>query len=555
MSTLFRTKNLDQLQRDADLQSEGGRHLKRSLGAFDVVMLGIGAIIGAGIFATIGTAAAGDLARPGAGPALILSFVLTAIACGFAALCYAEFAAMVPISGSAYTYSYATLGELVAWIIGWDLIIEYAVGNVAVAISWANYFKTFVAGFGIIIPDWISTDYRTAGKIPGLFESAPHMFGVPIVFNLPAIAIVALITIILVIGVRESARANAGMVVIKLIVLSVFVFVGFQYVKPANWTPFAPNGWAGVQAGAAIVFFAYIGFDAVSTVAEEVKNPKRDLPIGIIGSLIVCTIIYIIVAAVFTGIIPYDVLVKTLATSQAEPLTLALQYANIEKWGNFFVGLVAFGSVVAHTAVLLVFQMGQPRIFFSMSRDGLLPPVFSRIHPRFQTPHVSTILTGVAVGVCSMFTSIDEMVDLTNIGTLFAFVLVCIGIIILRKRDPNRPRSFKVAWVPLTPAWLFALYTLWGYDAMHPLTRIILMLISVMGLAGNIAALTQKLKGEPISDWLKTDLALAGVLSCVYLMDGLPGITWGRFGLWLLVGLVIYYFYGFRHSRLREKTK
>ena len=491
---LFRTKSLDTLIHESEVPQH---QLKRVLGSFDVVMLGIGAIIGAGIFATIGTAAAGDIARPGAGPALILSFVVTAVACGFAALCYAEFASMVPISGSAYTYSYATMGELVAWIIGWDLIIEYAVGNVAVAISWANYFKTFVGGFGIVIPDWLSTDYRTAGKIPGLLESAPHVFGIPVVFNILAIGIVALITILLVIGIRESARTTTFMVIIKLIVLGVFVAVGMKYVKPENWTPFAPNGWAGIQAGAAIVFFAYIGFDAVSTVAEEVKNPKRDLPIGIIGSLIICTIVYIVVAAVFTGIIPYSALVKTLATSQAEPLTLALQYANIGNWGNFFVGLVAFGSVIAHTAVLIVFQLGQPRIFFSMSRDGLLPASFAKVHPRFRTPHVTTIFTGVAVGVCAMFTSIDEMVDLTNIGTLFAFVLVCIGILILRKRDPDRKRSFRVPFVPVIP--------------------------------------------------------ILGVLSCFYLMLGLPWVTWLRFGLWLLVGLLIYFTFGRRRSRLASQ--
>src|SRR5437867_10791818 len=307
-------------------ESEHSEHrLKKALGPVDVTALGIGAIIGAGIFATIGTAAAGDATRLGAGPGLILSFILTGIACGFAALCYAEFAAMIPISGSAYTYAYATLGELVAWIIGWDLIIEYAVGNVAVAISWGNYFKTLVAGFGIVIPDWLSTDYRTAARLPGLFASAPHIFGVPIVFNILAFGIVALITIVLVIGIRESASLNSGMVMLKLVVLAFFVVVGWAYTQPANWRPFAPNGWAGVQAGAAIVFFAYIGFDAVSTVAEEVRDPKRDLPIGIIGSLIICTIIYIIVAVIFTGIIPYDVLVKTLATQQAEPLTLALQ--------------------------------------------------------------------------------------------------------------------------------------------------------------------------------------------------------------------------------------
>jgi APA family basic amino acid/polyamine antiporter len=491
MKNFFRVKRLDSILAE---ERNSKDKLKRVLGAFDVVMLGIGAIIGAGIFATIGTAAAGDLLRPGAGPSLIVSFVLTGIACGFAALCYAEFASMVPISGSAYTYSYATLGEVVAWIIGWDLIIEYAVGNVAVAISWANYFKTFVSGFGIIIPDWISTDFRTAGKIPGLIDSAPHIFGMPIVFNILSFGIVAAITVVLVIGIKESARTNTIMVLIKLVVLSLFIIVGFHYVKPANWSPFAPNGWAGIQAGAAIVFFAYIGFDAVSTVAEEVKNPKRDLPIGIIGSLIICTIFYIIVAAVFTGIIPYSALVKTLATSQAEPLTLAIQYANIQTWGNFFVGVIAFGSVVAHTAVLLVFQMGQPRIFFSMSRDGLLPKSFSKVHPKYRTPYITTILTGAVVGITSMFTSIDEMVDLTNIGTLFAFILVCIGILILRKKDPIRERSFKTPFVPLVP--------------------------------------------------------LLGIISCLYLMLGLPWITWIRFAGWLMIGLFIYIFYGRNRSKL-----
>jgi APA family basic amino acid/polyamine antiporter len=495
---LFRTKSVDQLSGEAE---EPGHRLKKALGPIDVTALGVGAIIGAGIFATIGTAAAGDPSRPGAGPALILSFVITAVACGFAALCYAEFAAMIPISGSAYTYAYATLGELVAWIIGWDLIIEYAVGNVAVAISWGNYFKTLVAGFGINIPDWLSTDYRTAAKIPGLFASAPHIFGVPIVVNALAIGIVTLITIVLVIGIRESANMNTGMVILKLIVLAFFVAVGVGYVKGANFHPFMPNGWAGVQAGAAIVFFAYIGFDAVSTVAEETRNPSRDLPIGIIGSLVISTIVYIAVAAVFTGIIPFDALRQKLATEQAEPLTMALQYANIGRWANLFVGIVACGSVVAHTAVLLVFQMGQPRIFFSMARDGLLPQSFAKVHPRFRTPYVTTILTGVAVGVCAMFVSIDEMVDLTNIGTLFAFILVCIGIIILRVRDPQRPRAFKVPFYPVIP--------------------------------------------------------IMGVLSCIYLMHGLPTITWIRFAAWLVVGMAVYFSYGFSRSRLNrgERTK
>ena len=493
LSDLFKTKSLDKLTAEANEPKHG---LKRALGALDVTLLGIGGIIGAGIFATIGTAAAGDAARPGAGPALMLSFVLTAIACGFAALCYAEFAAMIPISGSAYTYAYATLGELIAWIIGWDLIIEYAVGNVAVAISWGNYFKTLVAGFGINIPAWLSTDYRTAAKIPGLFESAPHIAGIPIVFNILAFGIVTAITIVLVIGIKESAKINNGMVILKLIVLGFFCVVGLGYVKAANFTPFMPNGWGGVQAGAAIVFFAYIGFDAVSTVAEETKNPSRDLPIGIIGSLLISTVIYIAVAAVFSGIIPFDVLKQKLATEQAEPLTMALQYADTGRMANIFVGIVAFGSVVAHTAVLLVFQLGQPRIFFSMARDGLLPQWFAKVHPKYRTPHVTTILTGVLVGLFSMFVSIDEMVDLTNIGTLFAFVLVCIGIIVLRYREPNRPRAFKTPLVPLVP--------------------------------------------------------ILGVISCLWLMQGLPAVTWIRFGLWLAVGMVVYFLYGFRKSGLRR---
>lgn len=488
---LFRRKTLDRLTAEAE---EPNHRLKKALGPLDVTALGVGAIIGAGIFATIGTAAAGDPTRPGAGPGLILSFLLTAIACGFAALCYAEFAAMIPISGSAYTYAYATLGELVAWIIGWDLIIEYAVGNVAVAISWGNYFKTLISSFGLTVPDWLSTDYRTAGHIPGLFDRAPHIFGLPIVFNVLAFGIVTLITIVLVIGIRESASLNTGMVMLKLIVLGFFVIVGWGYMHTSNFHPFLPNGWAGVQSGAAIVFFAYIGFDAVSTVAEETCRPSRDLPIGIIGSLVISTVVYILVAAVFIGIIPFGVLRQKLATEQAEPLTMALQYANIQRWGDLFVGIVAFGSVVAHTAVLLVFQLGQPRIFFSMARDGLLPPSFAKVHPRFRTPHVTTILTGAVVGVCAMFTSIDEMVDLTNIGTLFAFILVCVGILILRKREPDRPRSFKTPGSPVTP--------------------------------------------------------LLGIVSCLYLMLGLPWITWLRFALWLIVGMVVYFSYGFRRSRL-----
>jgi APA family basic amino acid/polyamine antiporter len=495
---IFRTKNLDDILASAQ---EEGHKLKRTLGPINITLLGIGAIIGAGIFATVGTAAAGDAARPGAGPSLMLSFVITAVVCAFTALCYAEMAAMVPISGSAYTYSYATLGELVAWIIGWDLMLEYAIGNVAVAISWANYFRSFIEdAFGVSIPQWLSTDFRTARKIPGLIESAPHIFGVPIVFNLLAFGIVALITIVLVWGIKESAQFNAGMVMVKVLVLLFFITIALYFVSPSkmvtNWHPFQPMGWGGTLAGAAVVFFAYIGFDAVSTVAEETKNPARDLPIGIIASLVICTIFYVVVAAVFTGLIPYQELVRRLSTEQAEPLTMALNHvAPTAKWAS---AIVAFGSVIAHTAVLLVFQLGQPRIFFSMARDGLLPPVFAKVHPRFKTPHITTIFTGVIVGGFAAVMSIDEMVDLTNIGTLFAFVLVCIGIIILRYKEPGRHRPFKV----------------------------------------------------PFGAW---PLPTLGAVSCLFLMYYLPPTSWWRFVAWLLLGLAVYLSYSYSRSEIGKK--
>jgi len=492
MRGIFSTKNLDAILKDAEVPEQ---QLRRVLGPVQITLLGIGAIIGAGIFATIGTAAAGDVHRLGAGPGLMLSFVLAAVVCAFVALCYAEICAMVPISGSAYTYSYATLGELIAWIIGWDLIIEYAVGNVAVAISWANYFKTLMREAGFIIPDWLSIDFQTAHKIPGLIENAPHVLGIPIVFNLIAFLIVAAITIILLMGIRESAWFNAGMVAIKLVVLTFFIFISYKATHSSNWHPFMPNGFVGVFSGAAVIFFAYIGFDAVSTVAEEAKNPQKDMPIGIIASLIVCTIFYVIIAAVFTGMIPYGDLVKTLSSQQAEPLTLALQYANIGGWA---LTIVAFGSVVAHTAVLFVFQLGQPRIFFSMARDGLLPKMFSTVHPKYRTPWGSTILTGVAVGVAAMFSSLDEMVDLTNIGTLFAFILVCIGVIVLRKKDPGRVRPFRVPF----------------------------------GLV----------------------LPILGIIGCTFLIYYLPPTSWLRFAAWLNFGFVIYACYGSVRSKLTGRA-
>lgn len=501
-SGLFRRKDLASIRRDAE--SGGETRLKRSLGALDLISLGIGAIIGTGIFAVIGTAAAGGAGHLGAGPAVSLSFLLTAAACAFCALCYAEFAALVPISGSAYTYSYATLGELVAWIIGWDLIIEYAVGNVAVAIAWAAYFHQLLEGLSIHIPAWLSVDYRSALQAaqtvaasggspdPSLalpyeaWTTRPVILGIPVIFNLLAAGIVAAVTWILVIGIRESARANNVMVLLKVVILLFFIAVGAFYVRPENWTPFMPNGFAGVWTGASLIFFAYIGFDAISTAAEECRNPGRDMPIGIIGSLIVCTVIYIATAAVLTGIEPWHRL------GVADPLAEAFARLGLD-WAA---GVVAFGAVISMTAVLLVFQLGQPRIFFSMSRDGLLPPYFARVHPRYRTPHVTTISTGVVVGVVSAFANINEIVELTNIGTLFAFVLVCAGVIILRVTEPDAPRAFRTPLVPLVP--------------------------------------------------------LLGIGMCVYLMLGLPTVTWVRFGLWLAAGLVFYFLYGFWKSRLRR---
>lgn len=487
--SMFRTKSVDALLKDSQ---EGASRLHRVLGPIDVTMIGIGAIIGAGIFAMIGEAAVGASSGYPAGPALILSFLITSIACGFTALCYAELAAMVPISGSAYTYAYATMGELVAWIIGWDLIIEYAIGNVAVAISWSGYFNDFLKTLtGLEVPLWLRTDYRTFVQKGFELASAPHLLGFPVVFNLPAVAIVAFLTVVLVIGVKESSRFNDVMVAFKLAILALFIGVGFYYFKIENWTPFAPGGWKGVQVGAATVFFAYIGFDAVSTVAEETKDPKRDMPLGILGSLAICTLLYILVTIALTGMMPF----AELRGKITEPLVAGLEYNHASRW---IVGLVSFGAVVANTAVLLVFQMGQPRIFFAMSRDGLLPEYFARVHPRFKTPHVTTVWTGVAVAVLSAFCNLDEMANLCNIGTLFAFVLVCGGVIILRVKDPGRPRPFKVPFGVLFP--------------------------------------------------------VLGIGFCVFLMLGLGWVTWLRFKLWLLAGLIIYVLYGFKHSRLRAAS-
>jgi len=491
MSQLFRRKAI------SDLLPESAHTLKRVLGAGDLIMLAIGAVIGAGIFSSIGTAAAGEVlpsgevVRYGAGPALILSFILLGIVCGLAALCYAELAAMIPQAGSAYAYSYATLGELIAWIIGWDLILEYAVGNIAVAIAWSGYFMSLLSGFGLTMPAWLTHGYRTAllssdPAVHALLQSAPRVAGIPVLLNIPAAIIVMAITWLLYIGVRESARANNIMVVVKLLVLGFFVVLGGMHIDPANYKPFAPNGWAGIHQGAAIVFFAYIGFDAISTAAEETKNPQRNMPIGILGGLAICTLIYVIVGIVATGLVPYQQL------KASDPLARALVVAGLPtaSW------IVSFGAVVSLTAVLLVFQYGQPRIFLAMARDGLLPAWASKIHPKYRTPHVTTVVTGLVVALGALVMDENEIYDLTNIGTLAAFAIVCIGVLVLRYKDPDRPRPFRVPFV-----------------------------------------------------W---PVAVLGAAACIYTMIGLPTHAWERFGVWLAVGLLLYFVYGYRNSGLRR---
>jgi APA family basic amino acid/polyamine antiporter len=481
LGTLLRRKGVDACQADAD---RAEHRLKRSLGVLDLTALGIGAVIGAGIFSSPGTAAAGGGSHIAAGPALMVSYFLVAVACGFAALCYAEMASMVPVAGSAYTYAYVTLGEFVAWIIGWDLILEYAVGNVAVAVSWAEYFKSMLAGLGLHLPAWMSTTIDHARTTPGLMDAAPHLLGIPIVFNLPAGLIIAVLTVLLVLGVQESARVNTAMVVLKLVMVVGFVAVGAFYIAPENWHPFAPNGLQGVLSGASLIFFAYIGFDAISTTAEEARQPQRDIPRAMIATLAICTCLYVLVTAVLTGMVSW----KDLGVG--DPLAKALQTAGLQA----LAGVLSFGAVVAMTAVLLVFQLGQPRIFMVMARDGLLPPWAAKVHPRFRTPYVTTIITGVFVGVPAMFVDINEAIEFTNIGTLFAFVLVSLGVIALRRSDPRRPRPFRCPGVPWLP------------------------LLSVVG--------------------------------CTILMVYLPAITWYRFVVWQAVGIALYFLYGRRRSRL-----
>lgn len=536
--------------------------LQKNLGVWDLTAFGIAAVIGAGIFGTIGTAAVHG------GPAVSLLFVFTAIACGFSALCYAEFASRIPIAGSAYTYAYASFGELIAWIIGWDLIIEYCIGNIAVAIPWSDYFTNLMAGLGWKIPAWCSMDYLSASRAqetiqallregkaltPALLEAkeawltAPTLGNLRIIADIPAFSIVVIITALVYVGIKESKRANNMLVVLKLVIIVLVIGVGAFYVAPENWNPFAPNGISGVLKGVAGVFFAFIGFDAISTTAEECKEPQRDLPRAMIISLVVCTILYVLIALTLTGMVPYQEL------GVGDPLAYVFERVGLN-WMN---GLVSVSAVIAMASVLLVFQMGQPRIWMSMSRDGLLPAKFSQVHPKYKTPAFATVVTGVLVAIPALFMNLTEVTELSSIGTLFAFALVCGGVLLL-KRDKSLPKAkFQVPYVS---------GRIW-----FPL---ILVSLIVIGLRENDKLLTDYFflgadghsLGSKIPHWffgafcmmllvgsIKWKWSLIPVLGLffdLFLICELEWTNWMRFGLWLLAGLVIYGMYGYRKSKL-----
>jgi basic amino acid/polyamine antiporter, APA family len=512
---LFATKSIDKLISDSELPEHC---LKKTLGPLSLTALGVGAVIGSGIFTVIGTAIAGEKfdtssiintplldylihhnalsGRPGAGPAIAVSIVLVALVCALTGLCYAELASMIPIAGSAYTYTYATLGELVAWIIGWDLILEYAGSNMTVSVGFAAHMVDLLDWFGLHPPaTWISPAYLPSG-LQDLQGNVIYNPGWHFGFNIPAFLIVILITVVLVRGIRESAEANNAMVLLKIVAILAFVFAGAHFIKPVHYHPYSPNGWSGLLTGGSIIFFTYIGFDSVSTAAEECKRPQRDLPIGIIATLIVCTVLYVAVAVVLTGLVPWQSMVD-----DAAPVVNALKKLSLLPGGHslHWVRLVVLiGAMLGMISSILVFQMGQSRVWFAMSRDKLLPDIFSRVHPIFRTPAIATWVAGFVVGIPAGLFDIGTLADLSNIGTLFAFVLVSIGVVILRVRDPDRRRGFRVPGGPVIP--------------------------------------------------------VLSIIFCGLLMAGLPIITWARFVIWLVIGLAIYFGYSRHRTEFSPKN-
>ncbi len=559
-SQLLRRKNISAIRAELDsTEAEVGLH--RNLNLFDLVCFGIAAIVGAGIFSTIGSAASEG------GPAVSLLFILTALTCLFSALCYAEFAARVPVSGSAYTYAYAAFGELIAWIIGWALLMEYAIGNSTVAFSWSEYFSTFLSGFNIDLPNWIENDFFScaqaasrhaqgvaieANKLQAhelclaTWNSAPRLGGWPIIVDVPALLINVLVTALVYIGIKESKTASNIMVILKVCVVLAVIAVGAFYVKPENWSPFAPNGASGVLRGIAAVFFAYIGFDAISTTAEECKNPQRDLPKATIFTLIVCTILYIAIAMVLTGMVSYTEL------GVSDPLAYVFEKYNL-RW---MAGIVSLSAIVAITSVFLVFQIGQPRIWMAMARDGLLPPRFAKIHPKYKTPAFSTVITGFLVAVPIICLNQAFVTDLCSIGTLFAFMLVSGGILVLHNRQPEQalPGTFRVPYIngrwPVFIAW--AIYTVaMATPGVLPENHQIFRAWqpSTIPYATFYIAFTVMSRFAFMGNW--SLIPVLGVLTNLYLIAGLGENNWLGFLLWCAIGLTIYFAYGFRHSRLR----
>ncbi len=564
---LFRKKSIDKIVQDAALgvsdgHSAGG--LKKELGVRDLTFMGIAAVVGAGIFSTIGTAAYHG------GPGIALLFIITAITCGFSALCYAEFASRVPIAGSAYTYAYVTFGELVAWIIGWALILEYAIGNIVVAISWSGYFVNLLEGFHIHLPGWLSTNYDQAnqgyaeamahlkaGGTQATFSklarigydaitNAPQIGSWKIILNVPAFIIVVLITLLVYRGIKESKKSTNAMVIFKICIIIGIIVLGFFYVDTANWDPFMPNGFKGVLAGVSAVFYAYIGFDAISTTAEECKNPQRDLPRGMIYSLLICTVLYILIALVLTGMVNYTQL------KVDDPLAFVFEKIGMHKIGY----IISISAVVATTSVLLVFQLGQPRIWMSMSRDGLLPKKFSNVHPKFGTPAFATIITGIFVGIPSLFMSISAMTDLTSIGTLFAFVLVCFGVLVLPKLSEGTKRqAFRLPYINgqfiipiLALVFIYfgqgrikSAFAAIGKEGYQEILYLVFVFILV------IVALFTFLRKYSV-------IPIIGAMCCLYLMIEIPPISWLWFFIWMGIGLVFYALYGSKKSKLNESS-
>ncbi|MBS1526416.1 MAG: amino acid permease [Bacteroidetes bacterium] len=558
--SIFRKKTIERILSDVasgfgDGEHSADPHLRKELRTRDLTLMGIAAVVGAGIFSTIGEAAYQG------GPGVSILFVITAVTCGFSALCYAEFASRIPVAGSAYTYAYASFGELIAWIIGWDLLMEYAIGNIAVAISWSEYFVNLLEGFRIHLPRWTTIDFLTAYnahkdilqaqaghhladitdrmKLDAIaWDTAPGFGAFKFIANIPALAITAAITYLVYIGIRETRKATNAMVILKLAVVVGVILIGFFYVTPANWHPFMPNGFSGVMKGVSGVFFAYIGFDAISTTAEECNNPQRDLPRGMIYSLIICTILYILISFVLTGMVSFKDL------QVGDPLAYVFQKVGLHNISY----VVSISAVVATASVLLIFQLGQPRIWMSMSRDGLLPKIFSKIHPKYHTPSFSTVITGLVVAIPALFLNLTIVTDLTSIGTLFAFVLVCGGVLLLPRQAHRRGR-FQLPYI--NAQWIVPVLFVVGvyffrdfikdkFTAENAHENFPFFIFLALSAALTVTAFIKKLSLIPV----------LGLLSCLYLMTEMGYTNWLRFLVWLVIGLVIYFSYSYKNSMI-----